>query len=509
VCILKKWFDRKIKGNQKSSSDEETVSFQGLIKKCRESKDFITFQQGDNFPFIISYFKTLVNPDFVHREVLDPISKYPINTLVELKNLLPVESIVITKDVKQIQDKLLTGFILIQEKKDPSMCALVPAVAIEKRQISIPETEFSVVGPKEAFVENLDINLNMVRKRIPIPDLHIKEIIVGKLSKTRVSVMYIHGIANEENIKTVIQRIRDIEFDQLIDASFITQMMTDNQHSPFPQLIDTERPDRVASVLSEGKIAIFVDGSPQVLTGPTTLPEFFSAFEDYFLTWHLASAFRIIRLGAVMFSVLSTPLYVAILTYHYEMIPKDLLSPLIASRSGIPFPPILEAIILEVTIELLREAGARLPTKVGQTIGIVGGIVIGTAAVEAGLTSNVLLIIVALAALASFTTPVYQMSNSIRLIRFPFILSAQLLGMLGVMVCLGFFFSHLLKLTSLGRPYIAPIYPLRIMDLKDSLFRLPLDRQGKRPMQLRTGNPNRFNSKRAELKRKAKIDIED
>ncbi|MGG1576171.1 spore germination protein, partial [Fictibacillus sp. NRS-1165] len=220
----------------------------------------------------------------------------------------------------------------------------------------------------------------------------------------------------------------------------------------------------------------------------------------YFITWHIASFFRLLRLFSVMFSVLSSPIYVAVLTYHYQMIPKDLLSPLIASRSGIPFPPIMEAIILELTIELLREAGARLPTKVGQTIGIVGGIVIGTAAVEAGLTSNVLLIIVALAALASFTTPVYQMSNTIRIIRFPFLLAAQFWGIVGVSMCFGFFLSHLLKLTSLGRPYVGPVYPLRLKDLKDSLYRLPFEKLSRRPMQLLPEDPIRFNKTRAEKK---------
>jgi hypothetical protein len=286
----------------------------------------------------------------------------------------------------------------------------------------------------------------------------------------------------------------------------IAQIISDNNNSPFPQMIDTERPDRVAGVLSEGKITVLVDGSPHALTGPTTLVEFFSAFEDYFLSWPIASIFRLIRLFAVFFSVISTAMYVGVLTYHYEMIPQNLLNPLVASRSGVPFPPILEAIILELTIELLREAGARLPTKIGQTIGIVGGIVIGTAAVQAGLTSNVLLIIVALAALASFTTPVYQMGNVIRLIRFPFLFAAQLFGLIGIAFCFAFFLGHLLKLSSLGRPYLAPVYPLRLKDLKDSLFRVPMYMQNKRPLQMRTATPDRFQPKPHKEKKR---DIED
>ena len=174
---------------------------------------------------------------------------------------------------------------------------------------------------------------------------------------------------------------------------------------------------------------------------------------------------------------------------------------LITSRREVPLPPILEAIFLELTIELLREAGARLPTKVGQTIGIVGGIVIGTASVEAGLTSNVLLIIVALAALASFTTPVYQMGNTIRLLRFPFLLFANFYGMLGVVICFCYMLAHLLRLTSLGRPFLEPIYPTRMQDLKDAFFRFPFSANPNRPIKLQTGNSLRFNPKKAKEKK--------
>lgn len=300
---------------------------------------------------------------------------------------------------------------------------------------------------------------------------------------------------------TVLQRVKEIDFDQIIDSSYVTQMISDNHKSLFPQLVDTERPDRVAAVLSEGKVVVLVNGSPHALIGPTSLIEFFAAFEDYFLNPIIASSFRIIRLFAVSFSILVTPIYVATLTFHYELIPKDLMGTLITSRREVPLPPILEAVFLELTIELLREAGARLPTKVGQTIGIVGGIVIGTASVEAGLTSNVLLIIVALAALASFTTPVYQMGNTIRLIRFPFLLFANFYGMLGVVVCFCYLIAHLLRLTSLGRPFLEPIYPTRLQDLKDAFFRFSFASNPMRPIKLQIENSERFNPKKAKEKK--------
>ncbi|MUK89191.1 spore germination protein [Ornithinibacillus sp. L9] len=467
----------------------------------KASKDFIHFvhNKGSNNMYCF-YFKSLVDSEIIHRDILPYVSD-EITSLEEIKANVPIEKIEITTDIKKIQNQLLTGSFLIKMSERSEEVVLITAELKQSREVSIPEVEFSVVGPKESFVESIDTNINLIRKRLPIPELRLDEFQVGKLSKTKVAIFSIEGITNKENLNTVIQRIQDLEIDTINDSSYIAQLISDNRNSPFPQIIDTERPDRLASVLAEGKVGIIVDGAPHALIAPTTLVEFFSAFEDYFLNWITASFFRLIRLFSVMFSIMVTPLYVAVLTYHYELIPKDLLGILVTSRREIPLPPILEAIFLELAIELLREAGARLPTKVGQTIGIVGGIVIGTASVEAGLTSNVLLIMVALAALASFTTPVYKMSNTIRLIRFPFLFMAHLWGLLGVAICFCFILGHLLRLTSLGRPFLEPLYPPRIQDLKDAFIRLPLSFQSKRPVELQTEDTMRFNSKKAKEKK--------
>lgn len=503
------FFKKNSSQNQQHNAEEKNndVQLEELLKQCKQSSDFTSYRYSQTSPYYIHYYKTLIDIDILQKHILPFITEGQNHiSLFDLKENLPIDNTELISNVKEIQEKMMTGYIAIQSIANLEEVLLISAVSIEKRAVSLPEVEYSVVGPKEAFVESLDANLNLIRKRLPIPELVTQEIKVGRLTKTRVAVIYIKDIANEDNINTVVQRIKDIDYDSILDSSMIAQIISDNHNSLFPQMIDTERPDRVAGVLSEGKITVLVDGSPHALTGPTTLVEFFSAFEDYFLSWPIASIFRLVRLFAVFFSVISTAMYVGVLTYHYEMIPQNLLNPLAASRSGVPFPPILEAFILELTIELLREAGARLPTKIGQTIGIVGGIVIGTAAVQAGLTSNVLLIIVALAALASFTTPVYQMGNVIRLIRFPFLISAQLFGLIGIAFCFAYFLGHLLKLSSLGRPYLAPVYPLRLKDLKDSLFRLPMYMQNKRPLQMRTHTPERFQPKHH---KKMKRDIEE
>ncbi|KAB8131767.1 spore germination protein [Gracilibacillus oryzae] len=489
-----------LRRSRKTHHSNPVENFSGLLEVMQKSDDFKRLQFGSNLNLNIYYYQSLIDTDKVKTNLLPYCHDLTINNLHDLMNILPFDETEITSDLKIIEEKLLSGYIAIAPNHDLQQVLLMPAIFITDRPVSQPEIEFSVLGPKVAFIEDLNTNINLIRKRLKLPQLQVKVLQVGKITKTSVAVVYIDGIANQDNIDTVIQRINDIEYDQITDSSFIGQMIIDNSASPFAQLMDTERPDRVTSALIEGKVAIICDGSPQVLTGPTTLVGFFASYEDYFLTWPLATAFRIIRIFAVMFSVLVTPLYVAVLTYHYHVVPIDLLGTIISSRKDIPFPPVLEVLILELTIELLREAGARLPTKIGQTIGIVGGIVIGTAAVEAGLTSNVLLILVALAALASFTTPIYRIGNTIRLIRFPFIIFAQMWGIIGISIAVMFMVTHLLRLTSLGRPYTEPFYPPRWPDLKDSFFRLPFSVQKKRPILTTTGDKNRMNSRRTTAK---------
>ncbi|TMW73369.1 spore germination protein [Alteribacter natronophilus] len=485
---------------------EHSRSFEEVLTLCRESDDFINEELlgKENSIYYLSYFSSLCDSTPLNEFVFNPLKKKQCYSLEDIKEALPLKGVKAVSSGKELEEGLNQGQVLIRFEQGEPYGILASVRLNENRQISIPEMEYTVIGPKEAFVENLDVNLNLLRNRLPTSSLCVKKVTIGTISRTEVAVVYLKDIANKDNVQTMIQRIEAIEYDEISDTSYINQFIEDNSNSPFPQLIDTERPDRVAAQLTEGKIAVLSKGSPSVILAPTTMVEFFSAFEDYYIPWHLASAFRLIRLFAVLFSVFSTPMYVAVLTYHAELIPQDLLATLIMSRSIIPFPPIFEAIFLELTIELLREAGARLPTKVGQTIGIVGGIVIGTAAVEAGLTSNVLLIIVALAALASFTTPIYRIGNTIRLIRFPFLLMAQLWGLLGISLLGSFLLVHIITLKSLGRPYLEPVYPFRFRDFKDAFIRVPFSKQYELPELTQTAKPERFSKKKA--KKHADID---
>jgi hypothetical protein len=490
---MKNWFGKYFL-NKDVKTVDETLNY------LKKSADFVSYtnEKAKN-PYMIAYFSSLVDSEVIHRDILPYIKQS--DKVEHLETLIPIQEVTPVKDTSDFKDKIHEGYVYLSYLSEREKGVLIQAQKTEKRAINAPEVEFSVIGPKEAFIESIDTNIHLIRKRLPVPELYVEEIIIGKLSRSKIAIIYVEGIADKENVNTMRQRIQDIDFDMITDSAFVAQIISDNENSPFPQVLDTERPDRVASVLAEGKIAVLVEDSPHALIAPTTLVEFFSSYEDYLFNWYVASFIRLVRLFAVGFSVLITPLYVAALTYHYELIPKDLMATLITSRREIPLPPILEALFLELTIELLREAGARLPTKVGQTIGIVGGIVIGTASVEAGLTSNVLLIMVALAALASFTTPVYKMGNTIRLIRFPFLLFAHLWGLIGIVYCFCLLITHLIHLTSLGRPFLEPIYPPRLKDLKDAFIRLPFAKLVERPVQLRVKDKLRFNPAEGKVKK--------
>ncbi|WP_040206774.1 spore germination protein [Neobacillus jeddahensis] len=493
------WFTKK------HEQLDEKKSLEEYLQRSHDFKQVSYINQHTNKKFSFSFITTLIDESILQENALPFLLEKSFETIEDIKKIIPIADLQISSDPSEMEQKLFNGYVLLTLETDQKNFAFIAAQKEVVRSITQPEVEFSVIGPKEAFIESLEQNLNLIRKRLPVKELIIEEYTVGTLSKTKVAILHMEGITDPVNVQNVTDRIKNVKFDAITDSSYIVQLISDNKNSPFPQLLDTERPDRVTAILAEGKIAIFVDGSPQALITPTTLVEFFSSFEDYFLNWILSSFFRLIRLFAVAFSILITPIYVATLSYHYELIPKDLMNTLVTSRREIPLPPILEALFLELTIELLREAGARLPTKVGQTIGIVGGIVIGTASVEAGLTSNVLLIIVALAALASFTTPVYKMGNAIRLLRFPFLFFAELWGLLGIVFCFCLLMTHLLRLTSLNRPFLEPIYPPRLTDMKDSLIRLPFRKQTMRPQTLRTLQPLRFTL----TKKKKRGDIDE
>lgn len=435
--------------------------------------------------FYLSYYQTLISKEQLHHDLLTllQVSDDDLDDLHHVSMSIPIQDKKVSSNLDEISESLLRGYIFMQMEPNLNEGVLININDLNSaiRKSNNTENEYSVVGPKVGFVEDLDTNLKLIRRIIVSDKLKFEERTVGSLSKTKVAICYIEGITNPRHVNTVSQRLSDFDFDVIFDSSFLDQIITDNSKSPFPLFMTSERVDRIKYALVSGQVAIVCNGSPYVLVGPTTLFDFFISPEDYYLPWVLGSFFRLIRYLGVIFSILATPMYVAVVSYHYPVIPKELMGSIIQSRVDIPFMPVVEALFLEITIELLREAGARLPTKVGQTLGIVGGIVIGQAAVAAALTSNILLIIVSLSALASFTTPIYKMSNTIRFLRFPLIGFAALWGGLGIMMGFVMILGHLLRLKSLGSPYLVPLFPFRHKDYRDSFIRSSVESSYLRP----------------------------
>ncbi|MBU5218606.1 spore germination protein [Bacillus sp. GX] len=459
-------------------------SLQDLIEKLKKSSDFVNYHTSDDetMPYWISYYRPSLDGEKLQKYLMPTLLERPNASLEELKEHIPMSGITITNDLQKIEDMVLKGHAIIQSNQQDQKCMLANIAIDNYRAPTPPLNESTVIGPQEGFVEDIDTNINLVRKRLPVLDLQTKEIIVGEFSKTKVVMMYLDNLAEKENVEFLEESLRALEYDQINDSAYLQELT--GEKSIFPLYINTERNDRVTKALIDGKIAIFVDGSPNVLLTPVSYFDFFISPEDYNVSWLYATFSRVLRLIAVLFSICAAPLYVAVLNYHYELIPSDLLETLILSRAQVPFPPLIEALFLELVIDLLREAGARLPMKVGQTLGIVGGIVIGQASVQAGLTSNILLIIVALSALASFITPIYKMGNAVRLLRFPFLAFAEIGGLFGISLGFVFLFTHLFRLTSLRKPY-ALFYPTRQQSVKDSWIRFPLTMIDTRDVQAR------------------------
>ncbi|MCD9024963.1 spore germination protein [Cohnella silvisoli] len=351
-----------------------------------------------------------------------------------------------------------------------------------QRAIEDPQLEASLKGAHQGFVETGEQNIALIRRYIPNRELKLKRLTVGQRGQTTVSVLYLEDVVNPNLLKRLIERIQQIDVDVIINTGELTEFIEDSPFSIFPQLISTERPDAAASQILQGRCVIVVDRSPSVLVTPVSFMSFFQNVDDYSTRWPISTFLRLLRLFAFFTAAFLPGIYIAVISYHFEIIPLKLLLTLGESRGQVPFPPFVEAIFMEITLEMLREAGIRLPAPVGQTVGIVGGIVIGQAVVQAGLISNIMVIIVSFTAISSFILPNFDMVAAARLIRFMLMVLATLFGFVGLIIGLMIMIGHLIALKSLGVPYGSPFAPVRFTDWKDTLVRVPLWLMNKRPL---------------------------
>lgn len=459
----------------------------------RPTREHIVDQFSDCYDFversfpeievIVHYLTYIVGHDELTREIVTPFSN--------AMNAHEVEIILSRSQYTEVIDSKACVLGILHGKGAiffQNRVYLVDITHNVGRTITPSETESVITGPHDGFVEGMTQNLSLIRRRIKSSHLKFIKLEVGEVTKTDVMLVYITDIANEELIQMLKKRIQSVEIDAIYDTNMLVQYIDENPNSVFPQFLTTERPDVIASKIVGGRIAIFTDGSPTVAYGPSSFFDFFSSPDDYYSRWHIGTALRLLRFEGFIITVIFTPLYVAVTTFHYEMVPHTMLLQLAASRERVPFPPLIEALVMETTIELLREAGARLPSKIGQTIGIVGGIVIGQASVQAGFTSNILIIVVAISAIASFVIPTYLMSASFRLIRFGLILLSGMLGIFGLVIGIGLMAIHLSGITNLGTSYLSPLAPMSPTDWLDSFVRGPYSKLRTRPTQAKPQN---------------------
>lgn len=394
--------------------------------------------------------------------------------------LIPVGQTKIVSTIQELVEDIVNCTVaILLEGEDIALIAEMQAFA--SRPVEEPANELSIRGPREGFTENLRVNTSLIRKRLRNPELKMESVTLGTETKTGVVIAYIRGIANDDLLREIRTRIERIEVDGILDSGNVEELIQDEPYSPFPQIENTERPDTVTAGLLQGRIAILVDGTPFVLIAPMTFWMALVAADDYYERFLYTSSIRIIRFLLFMMSLFFPSLYVAATTFHPQMLPTNLLLTFASAREPSPFPAVVEAFIMEFMFEALREAGVRLPRAIGSTVSIVGALVIGQAAVQAGIVSASIVIVVASTGIASFAIPRYNFGVAFRLLRFPILALAGTLGFYGIAVGLLALMIHLAALRSFGVPYLAPIAPFVRGNAKNVFFRPPIWSMKKRP----------------------------
>ena len=403
-----------------------------------KQKKFVSEKKIDNVTlknFKKSKEKNLV--DFIYNSLI------PQNSVDKVTDFSDVYSAINMGNCMLFVDSLDTAFNL-------------DVKGFKQRNIDSPSNEVVVRGSQEAFVENIRTNTSMIRRLVNNENLVMETLTVGQITKTQISIGYIKSLANEDLVAEVRYRINNLSVDYLISSGQLEQLIQDSPESLFPQMVATERPDKVSNFLLEGRVVIVVNGSPYVLVAPGVFVDFITSPEDLNLKYQFSNMQKLIRLIAIFLSLLLPGMYIAIINYHQELIPTELLFTIAAARESVPFPTFVEILLMEISFELIREAGLRVPTPLGSTIGIVGALILGEAAVSASLVSPVLIIIIAITGICSFSIPDFSLNFTFRIYRFIYIILGYVAGFLGISVVLFIQLVIMCKLKSFGSPYITP-----------------------------------------------------
>lgn len=461
-----------------SKSIKNNINY--IIKKYGNSSD-VQNRYINNIAYI--YLESVCSDDKISDYLVQSISKNKsfFNLFDTLKNNIYNSNLNIENNMNDILYKLSSGFTII------FIDGYNKAISIETRSsidrgVTESTSEAIIRGPKDSFTENHQINLGLIRKRIKDSNLWFKDYQIGKRTKTKVTVGYINDIANLDNVKKIENDIKKINIDGIIDSSYIKEMIENK--STFPMIMSSERPDLVSGALLEGKIIIVVENSPFVLILPSLLIDFMHSAEDYFESSLNVSLTRILRLISFILTIITPALYIALTTWNQELLPSDLLLSISNQRTGVPFPTALELIIMIITFEILREADIRMPNASGASVSIVGALILGEAAVSAGIVSPIVIIVVAFTSISGLVFTDIDFINSIRYWRFIFILFSIFLGFIGVVIASIILLTKLCSMEYLKIPYTIPVSPLIIQSLKDSFIRFNRRKINKRSLYL-------------------------
>ncbi|WP_238456951.1 spore germination protein [Desulforamulus putei] len=432
--------------------------------------------------------ENLLKPLMIHYRPLKPVQGSFLEQI--LRVVLPVDVVRKCVNLHDVIDHVMEGSVVLLVDGEPRGLAL-EAAGFKTRAPEEPITEAVVRGAREGFTEALHINITLLRRRLKTPNLVLERMVLGRISHTQVVVGYVRGLAAPELVAEVRERLQRIDIDGILESNYLEEMLRDHPLSFFPQAITTERPDRVAANLLEGRVAILTENTPHALILPGEFVAHMQSPEDFYHHFVLGVFIRLLRWSAFAVSLLLPSIYVAVTTFHQEMIPTRLLLSIVAAREGVPFPAVVEALLMEIAFEILREAGVRLPRTVGQAVSIVGALVIGEAAVMAGVVSPLMVIVVALTGISSFLSPSFDLAISIRILRFTMMILAGLLGLFGVAAGVLAILIHLAGMRSFGVPYLAGLTPFYSDDWKDVFIRAPIWMMRRRPAELSKSNRKR------------------
>lgn len=416
--------------------------------------------------------------DFLNKSIT-PKTTF-VNLFKKLKNEIYNSHIATSNNYDEIFYYLASGYTVLFVDNSKEAIVIETKTTLD-RGVSESTSEPIIRGPKDSFTENNSINIGLIRKRIKDPKLFFEEVKVGRRTKTKVNVAYIEDIADRNNVKKILDKLKAIDIDGILDSGYVKEFLQKQDVSVFPKVVSTERPDLACTSLLDGKIVIMVENSPYVLIMPGLFVDFIHSPEDNYQKPLNASFSRILRLICFFITIITPALYVALMTFNPEIIPDELLISLAIQREGVPFPTAIEVLLFVIIFEILREADIHSPTVSGSAMNIVGALVLGDAAVTAGIVSPIVVIIIAITSISELVFYEVDMTNAVRQWRILFILSALSLGIIGFVSMLFIFLTKLASLESLGVPYLTPISPVSTVGLKNSVIRFMRPKLNKRP----------------------------